>query len=161
MYKENDIVVYRKDVCKIIGIKKINELDYYIMNKLDDSSLTITIPINSNLIRKVITKKEAENIINQIPNIKPLKNIDDKYMESKYKELLHNGSYEDLITIIKSAYLRNSNRIKNSKRVSERDTKYFDLAEKYLYTELSIALDITIDETQNYIINKVEQLINN
>ena len=160
MYKENDIVVYKKDVCKIIGIKELNNVKYYVMHKVDDLSLTITIPIDSKLIRNVINKEEVENIINEIPNIEPLSDIDDKYIENKYKELLHSGSYKDLITIIKSAYIRNNDRIKNNKKTSEKDTKYFDLAEKYLYTELAVALDMSVLETQNYVINKVEELIN-
>ena len=36
---------------------------------------------------------------------------------------------------------------------------YFNKAEKYLYNELSIALNMSFDETKDYIINKLKELI--
>ena len=48
-------------------------------------------------------------------------------MENTYKELLQRGTYEDLITVIKTAYLRNENRKKNNKKISDKDNDYFIL----------------------------------
>ena len=45
------------------------------------------------------------------------------------------------------------------KKISDKDKIYFDKAEEYLYSELSIALNMTIDETKEYIISKVKELI--
>ena len=59
-------------------------------------------------------------------SIEPISNIDDKYIEKTYKELLNSGTYEDLIIIIKTTYLRNDNRIKNNKKISDNvDYRYF------------------------------------
>ena len=84
---------------------------------------------------------------------------DDKYIEKTYKELLMEGTYEDLIKIIKTTYLRNDFRIKNKRKISEKDYNYFMQAENYLYNELAIALNMTYDETKEYIINKVQELM--
>jgi len=43
--------------------------------------------------------------------------------------------------------------------MSDKDLNYFNKAEQYLYNELSIALNMTFDETKKYIINKVQELI--
>lgn len=159
MYKENDLLVYKKDVCKVKCIKEINNIKYYVLTPINDSSLTITIPIDNNMIRNIISKKEALNIIKAIPSITPIEVLDEKYIEHTYKKLLNNPTYENLIKIIKTSYLRNDYRNKNNKKDSEKDKYYFDLAEKYLYTELSIPLNKDYESTKEYIINEVEKLI--
>ena len=163
MYKVNDYVVYKKDVCKIREIKKnqMNGKDYYILSPIDDQSLIIGIPIDNKIdyLKSVMTKKEAYDLINKIPNIEPLKNIDDRYIEKSYKELLLSGTHEDLIKIIKTTYLRNNDRLKNNRKISEKDSNYFKQAEKYLYNEISVSLNMTFDETKDYIIKKVQELI--
>lgn len=163
MYKANDYVVYKKDVCKVREIRKnnMNGLDYYILVPIDDNSLIIDVPTDNKMgwIRDIISKEEAERLINNIPKISPLKNIDDKYIENTYKDLIYNGTQEDLIKIIKTAYLRNEERLNNKKKISDKDSNYFNKAEKYLYNELSIALNMSFDETKNYIISKVQELI--
>lgn len=163
MYKENDYLVYKKDVCKVKEIKKnkINDKDYYILVPINDESLVIEVPVDNRMgyIRNVISKEDALNLINRIPNINLLENIDDKYIEKTYKELLNSGNLEDLIKIIKTSYIRNDNRIKSNKKISDKDKAFFDKAEEYLYTELSISLNMSLDEVKEYIINKVQELI--
>ena len=158
MYKENDYLVYKKDVCKVREVRKnkMNGKDYYILIPINDESLIIEAPADNRMgfIRDVISKEDAENLIKKIPKIESLENIDDKY-----KELLYNGNLEDLIKIIKTTYLRNEERINNKKKISDKDSNYFNKAEQYLYNELSISLGMSFEDTKNYIINKVNELI--
>lgn len=159
MFKVGDYVVYNNSVCKIIEIRKkrYNNLDYYFMHSIDDNSLNIEIPINNKLIRKVITKEQALELINKIPSINTLEDSG-KMMENSYKLLMKGNQMEDLIKIIKTTYLRNDYRIKNGKRVSEKDSIYFNIAEKRLYNELSISLNLSFNETKEYIINKLNNV---
>lgn len=159
MFKVGDYVVYNNSVCKIIEIRKkrYNNLDYYFMHSIDDNSLNIEIPINNKLIRKVITKEQALELINKIPSINTLEDSG-KMMENSYKLLMKGNQMEDLIKIIKTTYLRNDYRIKNGKRVSEKDSIYFNMAEKRLYNELSISLNLSFNETKEYIINKLNNV---
>lgn len=163
MYKAKDFLVYKRDVCKVIGIKKdkTNGLNYYVLVPIDDDSLIIDVPTDNRMgfIRNILSQEEAEKLIEKIPSIEPLKNIDDKYIEKIYKDLLYNGNHEDLIKIIKTSYLRNENRANSKKKLSDKDIKYFEQAEKYLYNELSVSLGMTFEETKAYIIRKVSELI--
>ncbi len=163
MFKVNDYVVYKKEVCKIKEIKEssVNNQKYYCLIPVSDESLKLDIPIQDNMdcLRKVISKNDALKLIESIPSIKPIETSDDKYIEKTYKELLMEGTYEDLIKIIKTTYLRNDFRLKNKRKISEKDYNYFMQVENYLYNELAIALNMTYDETKNYIINKVQELI--
>ena len=158
MYNIGDYVVYLKDVCKILDIKKkyMNDTDYYILSPVNDNSLKLNIPVNNHSIRNLITIEKINEIINNILNIKTIE-CDDKNIKKKDKKLLNNASWEDLITIIKTTYKRNQARLDNKKKISDKDKNYFELAEIYLYTEFSIVLNMSFEETKEYIIKKVEE----
>lgn len=162
MFNVGDIVVYRKDVCKIKDIKKnhLSGKDYYILAPIDDDSLIIDVPVENRMgwLRNIISKDEADILINKIPNIEIIK-TDEKNYENEYKRLLNENSLENLVKIIKTAYLRNDARIQNKKRISEKDDTYFKRAERQLYNELSVSLGMTYQETKEYIINYVQKLL--
>ena len=163
MYKENDYLVYRKDVCRVKEIKRNgrNSKDYYVLNPINDTSLKIEVPTDNKMgyIRDIISREDALKLIKDIPNIDPLKNIDDKYIEKTYKDLLYNGTVKDLIKIIKTTYIRNDIRIRDNKKISDKDKTFFENAEEYLYNELSIALDMNFNDTKEYIIKEAEKLL--
>ena len=48
MYKDNDYLVYGKDVCKVFEITKENNISYYLLRPLKDQSLKIKVPTTSN-----------------------------------------------------------------------------------------------------------------
>lgn len=158
-FKVGDLLVYKKDVCIVneIKIKYLRDMDYYILSPITDKSLKIQIPTNSNAIRELITKQKVKEIIKSIPNIEVIK-LDSKNLENEYKQLMQNGTHEDLIKIIKTTYLRNKERIDNNKKTTDKDNYYFNQAESYLYSELSVVLNLTYDETKEYIISEVNKL---
>ena len=86
-----------------------------------------------------------------------LKNINEENLEVQYKDMLNTDNHKDLIKIIKTTYLRNEDRVNSKKRISEKDSAYFKLAEKYLYNELAISLNMTVDEVKDYIF----EIVNN
>lgn len=158
MFEVGDYLVYKKDVCKVKEMKKqfINGLDYFVLSPTKDKTLKIEIPTNSKQIRKLLTKEQVEQIIEQIPYIAEI-DIEQRLLESEYKRLLNTGSLEDLIRIIKTTYQRNQNRLKQNKKVGDKDQRYFEEAEKYLYQEFGIVLQLSEDETKEYIKNKIKK----
>ncbi len=158
MRKKEEYLVYRKDVCKIIDIKEkyYKELDYYILEPVKDKSLKIQVPTNNKYIRDLISREDIDKLISNIKKIEIIK-CDDKLIETKYKELLATNTHEDLIKIIKTAYLRNKKRTDNKKKASDKDNHYFELAEQYLYTEISIVLNMNYEDTKRYIVKRVEE----
>jgi len=158
MYKIGDAVVYKKDVCKIVDIKRshLNNEDYYIMIPLDDPSLKIDVPASNRCgyIRDIISKNEVLKLIKEIPRIKTI-DSQDKLLEQEYKRLMTTYNHRDLISIIKTSYLRNKEKEKNKKKLSDKDNYYFNQAEKYLYNEFSVALNMSFEETKNFVIQEV------
>lgn len=161
MYQIGEFIVYKKNVCKIADIKKeyINDLDYYILISTQDPTLKIEIPTNSKMIRKPISKNEVENIINEIPNIQ-LIDVEERLLEQEYKKLLNTGLHADLLRIIKTTYSRNQTRLENKKKIGDKDNHYFEQAENLLYQEFSVVLGLTLEQTKNYVNQKVEMLFN-
>lgn len=159
MYNKGDLLVYKKDVCEVedVKIKYHRDMDYYILTPKIDKSLKIQIPTNSNAIRSLITKEKIDEIIKNIPSIKIIE-TESKNLENYYKQLMQNGTHEDLIKIIKTTYLRNKERIDNNKKTTDKDNYYFNQAELYLYNEFSIVLGLSYEETKEYIINEVNKL---
>lgn len=159
MYKVGDKIVYKRDVCKIDEIKEnyAANQDYYVLTPLFDTDLKIKIPTNNLNLRNLITKKELEDIIDEIPNI-DLIIKDNREIEYEYKNLLSTYNIKDLIPIIKTTYLRNLEREKQKKKISDIDSTYFELAEKYLYDECSVVLDKTVEETKEYFISKLKEV---
>lgn len=161
MFEKGSTVIYKTDVCKIKDIRKnsFTNLDCYILEPLFDSSLTISVPVDNKngYLRNLLTKSEVQELILEIPNIKIIQ-TDIKNLENEYRNLLLTGKHSDLIKIIKTTYLRNKERLENKRNIGEKDKEYFNKAEKYLYNELSVILNLTFDETKEYVINKVKEI---
>lgn len=99
--------------------------------------------------------EDANKLIDNIPNVDVITSSD-KNIENEYKNCLNTLGYDGLITIIKTCYLRNKNRLDNKKKVSDKDLYYLSLAEKYLYNELAISLNIEFDEVCEYVTKRID-----
>lgn len=97
-------------------------------------------------------------MISKIPTIEIIQS-EDREIEYVYKRLLEEGTLENLINVIKTTYMRNQERLSQNKRIGERDEVYFERAEKRLYNELSVSLNLTFDQTKQYVINAVCTLV--
>jgi len=97
-------------------------------------------------------------LISKIPTIEIIQS-EDREIEYVYKRLLEEGTLENLIKVIKTTYMRNQERLSQNKRIGERDEVYFERAEKRLYNELSVSLNLTFDQTKQYVINAVCTLV--
>ena len=75
----------------------------------------------------------------------------DKQREERYKEALKTCDCRVWVSMIKALYLRKQDRIEHKKKVTDLDERYFRMAEDYLNSELSIALDISREKVTEYI----------
>lgn len=158
MFKVKNYVLYNYNVCKINEIVKINGNDYYVLVPVTDESLTIKAPVTQEgiNIRRLLTKKEIKQLIDKMNDIKII-DIPDHKLEQEYKRLLNTGNREDLVSIIKTTYLRNEKRKETGKKVGEKDSIYFNLAEKSLYSEIAIVLKTDINKAKDYVVKRLEK----
>lgn len=159
MFNIGDYVVYKRNICTVDEIKKnyLGGKDYYSLQPINDNTLKISIPVDNNVLREPISKSEIEVLFNNIPSIEPIVS-NERFIENEYRELLKTNKHEDLIRIIKTTYLRNKEREDNNKKISAKDNDFFDLAEKYLYSEMAITLGLSFDETKKYVVDRVNAI---
>ena len=158
MYNKGSLVVYKRDVCKIVDMRTIHGQDYYVLSSTIDDSLKIDVPVlkEKELLRPLITKEELDKLIKEIKFL-PILDVEARILEDEYKKLLKDGTMESLVVIIKTTYLRNKIRKENKKKLADNDQYYFNLAERYLYNEISYVLNVNYDDAKNYIIEKLNK----
>lgn len=161
MFQIGGKIVYRDEVCTVKDIAKKykNDEDYYVLQSSCDPSLVIRVPVSktSAIMRALMTKKDIDELIEKIPDI-PVVPVSNWNRGSEYKDLLGDGSHVSIVSIIKTAYLRQQVKIERRQKANESDKLYFRQAERLLYNEIAAALDIPYDEAKSYIIQKVSGL---
>ena len=160
MYKINDYVIYKREVCVVKDLKRINNQDYYTLENKEDTSLKISIPVSqeTQLLRHLATFDEISNTLDHINDI-PTLDINERNLEEQYKLLLQGTTIENLIKIIKTAYIRNKIRENNHKHLSDTDTSYQELAEQFLFNEIAYAMNISYDAAKELVFNKLVNIV--
>ena len=156
MFKVNDYVIYKRDVCIILEEKIISNYEYFVLQSTIDDSLKINIPKNmsSKLLRHLNTKKDIEKLISKIKTI-PLLDVNSKNIEEDYKRCLRDGTLESLIAIIKTSYFRNQSSLAHNKKMTDKDKYYYELAEKFLYNEIAYIYNTTYEDAKKYVLDKL------
>jgi len=166
MFEKGDYVVYGSNgICCVAGITTIDiagipkDRLYYILRPEGRTESKIFIPVDNqkSMLRKVISKREAEELIEEIPEIAPLDIDNDKFREEKYKKCIQSCDCRELICIIKTIYLRDKKRMEQGKKAMAVDERYLRLAEENLYTELSMLLGIPKNNMESYITSRIRK----
>lgn len=166
MFKKGDYVIYGSTgICCVVGVTTVDMAGipkdrlYYILRPegMVESKIFIPVDNKKKMIRKVISKREAEELIEEIPEIETLDIVNDKLREEKYKQCIQSCDCRELIRIIKTIYLRDKKRMEQGKKATAVDERYLRLAEENLYTELSILLGIPKNNMESYITSRIQE----
>lgn len=155
MYADNSIVVFKHEVCKIIGKKKSDFTGEmcYILEPYYTQSATVKmqVPISNKAghLRPILTKDEVEDLLHQSKQLDTLVSKQAN-MKSSYSALMKTNDVKDLLIIIKTSYLRNKERQENNKKLAAIDHEYLEKAEHYFYNEISLVLDMSYEQTKTY-----------
>lgn len=165
MFQIGEKIVYGNNgVCQVEDVTRLqmdgvdNQRLYYILVPLDKKRGRIYTPTDNEKIkmRRVLTKKEAEHLVDEIECISQLDiAANDKMREEKYKEILRTCDCHECIRLIKTIYIRKQNLISMGKKLPNTDEKYLRQAVDSLYSELSVALDIDKNGMVKYIEERV------
>lgn len=162
MFNVGDYIIYGSSgVCQVTSIGKLSISDddklYYTLVPVYSKASTVYTPIDNEkvVMRSVITKEEAEKLVDEINMIETIWVDDEKKREETYKKALRTNECTEWVKIIRTSYLRIQDRKSNGKKVISSDEKYLKAAEEYLYGELSIALGMDKEKVHQYIAEKV------
>lgn len=148
MYQIGDYIVKTasgvcqiKDIVNPDFVKEKKKL-YYQLIPVSDEHATLYIPVDKedNTMRAVMTESEAEELIQRIPLIHEIWINNEKEREGRYKEAIKSNDPEQIVGIVKLIYHRKESREKQGKKITAVDERYFDIAEKLLYSELEVVM---------------------
>lgn len=168
MFQVNDVVIYgHHGVCEIteVGTLKMPMADqeklYYTLRPVYHRDSAVYAPVEKRkiIMRPVITKEAAEELIQQIPQIETVWIVNEKAREVQFKEALQTCDCEELVKIIKTLYLRKQQRLESGKKVTVVDEKYFRQAEEKLYEELAYVLGMEKNKVGQYISSHMEEKV--
>lgn len=164
MFDIGEYIIYgNHGVCEVKEISKktmssmIGEKLYYTLSPIYVKGSTVYSPVDNSkvAIRPVLTKDEAEDLIDHMPEVELLENVEEKKREVVYKEAIRSCDCVELVRIIKTLYKRRQERLDDGKKFTAIDERYFNQARGCLYGEMAVALDMDMDDVEDYITNRI------
>lgn len=107
------------------------------------------------IIREISSREELEELIERMPYIPTIQAPNKRIRKEFYQTAM--DKYEDLewVRIIKSIYLR-----MQEKHYEEFEPEYLKKAKEYLYGEISIVFQISMEEVENFLNETIEKQLN-
>lgn len=163
MYKTGDVVVFRRKVCRVIGKEKSDFTgeQCYVLAPYDakeDHMVRMLVPVSNKAgnLRDVATKQEIDDLCSRAEDLELLMSKPAN-MKSQYSAIMKGNSLDELVSVIKTTFLRNRERAVNHKKLANIDEEYLAKAEDLLYSEMSVALGIPYEECGEYFRRKVAE----
>lgn len=165
MFEKGQLIIYGSTgVCIVDGIGPLESSSgtgdrvYYTLSPFYSKESRIYTPVDNQkiIMRPILTRQEAEELVREIPRIQELWIVDEKKREQDYKDALAKADCHEMIRVIKTIYPRKQKRLAAGKKVTASDERYFNMAEDFLYKELAISLNMELEKVESYIRSHVE-----
>ena len=163
MFAVGEKIIYGENgVCTVVKIAPLDMLGasqdklYYHLAPYVGSG-TYFAPVDSGaFMRPVMSREQAEALIDSIPGIEPAICSDNRFnhVDAFYKELFKKHSCEALVSIIKGLRERMNER----KTKSSRAETTMKRAKEILHGELAVALEMEIADVEGYIIQRIGKI---
>ena len=160
MYKIGEKIIYGENgVCTVKNIAPL-EMDgarketlYYYLTPLVGSGTYFAPVDTSAFMRPVISREEAEALIDAMPGIPPAICYDNRYnhVDAFYRDLFKLHTNEALVSVIKGLQCR----MAEKKTRSTRAEATMKRAKDILHGELSVALEMDMNEVEAYILERI------
>ena len=160
MYEVGEKIIYGENgVCTVEKIAPLNvsgavkDKLYYHLTPLIGSG-TYFAPVDSGAyMRPVMSREEAEQLIARMPQIAPAICNDNRFnhVDAFYKDLFRTHSCDALVSIVKGLRSRMSERKTRSSRAEATMKRARDM----LHGELSVALELDVQDVEGYILSRI------
>lgn len=166
MFQPGDLVVYgATGVCRVCSIGRPDlagadrSKEYYCLEPLHQAGVIYAPVGNPKVsIRPVITREEANALIDRIPGMQPAvyRGATIQALTQQYQAAVHSHDCEKLVGLVMSIYNKQQQAAVQNRRLGMVDERYMKQAEQILHGELSAALDIPLEQVPAYIAQRVE-----
>ena len=164
MYQPGELVVYvATGVCLVEDLTHlpggVRKIQYYLLKPLWQDGV-IYAPVDSEKVpmRPVISREEAEALIDQIPGIQAAvcRGPTVQAMAQQYQSAVRDGGHQALIEMMKAIYRKRDQAEAKNRRLGLVDERYMKQAERLLYGELATALEVPFDQVAGYVAGRLE-----
>lgn len=165
MFEKGEYIVYGQNgICMVEDTTTLTMPDvrkdklFYVLVPQNAVGSKIYSPVENNKItmRKILTGQEANELIEEMPEIEVLSIQNDRLREETYKKAIRTCDIREWVKMIKTVYAREQERKGKGRKMTATDEKYFRKAEDNLFTELSIALHMEKTKVEDFIMHKID-----
>lgn len=165
MFKKGDFIIYETiGVCKVVDVNTVemkgidrNKLFYFLEPLgVKDNRLYIPVENHKSLMRRLLSREEANTLLEQVQSVGALWVSDYKHREENYKQALKSCDCREWMKVINTLYHRKAERHAHGKKLPAMDSHYLKLAEECLYTELALVLGISEENIEHMVSEKLQ-----
>ena len=163
MFKINDSVIHcREGLSTIIAMNNMNGKDYFLVSVNRSSGETIYVPVDtaSNIIRPLMSKKDADDLLLYIKKLKKDFNSNTKQRRDAYKKKLSSGDVKEIAYLYRQLYFYEKIGGENNTEIKlgPVDIDMLEHAQNMLMDELSLTYSVSRDKVKDYIEGKIAKL---
>ncbi len=153
----DNVLCSSRGVCTVKDVIKIDNNDFYVLSSIYGKDITLYVPLKDadKRIKKLLSKKDIDKIIEEISKEDMPWIENDKDRQIAFKEILASNDRKKLMLLIKTIYVHQQELKKQNKKLHITDEKAFKDAEGLLHDEFAFALNIDRNSVFEYIANKI------
>lgn len=163
-YQIGDLVLYGLDgVCKIESITQqsvhgvVNE--YYVLKPVNGNNATVYVPLKNdalvNKMRRILSREEIYELIHAMHAVETVWIEDDTERKEQYRQILASGDRTEMVRMIKTLYIHQQEQRKKGRKLHLADERFFKEAERALYEEFALVLDIRPEQVLPFIAEEI------
>ncbi|MCQ2087370.1 MAG: CarD family transcriptional regulator [Bacilli bacterium] len=163
IFRTGEIVVHKREgISKIVSTSLIYEKEYFVLESQAGNGEMIYAPIDTctSVIRKVMTKNEAEDVLDFMKTIDMVCMPNAKQRRDYYKKLLNSGEVND-IALLSRQYLLYEGGYKDLEspemHLGTLDIDMLKMAHTMLMEEMSLIYNKASDTIETFIKKKLEK----
>ncbi|MDR1621701.1 MAG: CarD family transcriptional regulator [Synergistaceae bacterium] len=143
MYETGDYVI-----CRNGGVWRVSGINADKICLVEHERGTVNLlPANDDeLVRKIVSKETILEIVERIGFIRTIQASNEKVRRKLYDEAMAKYDEVEWAKVIKTVYLR-----QKGKRLLPFEPAYSEKAKSYLHGEISILLEVPVNEVEDYI----------
>ena len=163
MFKINDSVIHcREGLSTIVSTSNMNGKDYFLVSVNRNSGETIYVPVDtaSSIIRPLMNKKEADELLLYIKKIKKEFNSNTKQRRDAYKKMLSSGSVKEIAYLYRQLYFYEKIGGENNTEIKlgPVDIDMLSYAQNMLMDEFALSYNVKREEVKDFVEKRIAKL---
>ena len=128
---------------------------YYVLVPIERSDTQYLIPVDNEMavqkLRPLLTKEELMHLLSHKALTEDVWIPEENLRKVRYKELINSGERPMLLAMVRTLRLYKKRQLEQGRKLHQCDDNFLRDAERLIYAEFSIVLDISPAEVENYL----------